>query len=164
MKALRTKVYSCRSQLQTRDVIRWRQAAEWDGAHVFHESIVATRNLLTSIPYTSFLRKTRSPFPCDVRYTRYYDSSMDLVAKAIYEDPVVIGFLLGWLSLPDLHECGSETNVSLHPRSSGVVQRPFEPPLASARLFSSAHPRYRSFPSVSLDIFLKMALSPGTYL
>jgi hypothetical protein len=39
---------------------------------------------------------------------------MDLVAKAIYEDPVVIDSLREWLSLYVWHQCGSEiTNVSL---------------------------------------------------
>src|SRR6267154_1269988 len=65
VKALQTKAHSCRSQLQIRDVIRWRRAAKWSGAHVFHEPRVAT--LLTSIPYTYFLPKTRSQFPCDGR-------------------------------------------------------------------------------------------------
>ena len=44
------------------------------GAHVFHEPTVATRNLLTSIPCTYFLRKTRSPFPCDERGMQCCDS------------------------------------------------------------------------------------------
>jgi len=38
-----------------KDVIRWRQAAEWDRAYVFHESRGASRNLLTSIPYNFYL-------------------------------------------------------------------------------------------------------------
>jgi hypothetical protein len=63
------------------------------GTHVFHESRVVTRNLLTSIPYTLFPRKTRSLFPHDGRYTQYYDSWMDPVARAIYEDPVVTDYL-----------------------------------------------------------------------
>jgi hypothetical protein len=71
---LRTKVRSCRSQLQTRDIIRWREAAEWNRAHVFHESRVATRNLLTSTSSTYFPRKTKSPFPSDGLCMRFRDS------------------------------------------------------------------------------------------
>ena len=44
------------------------------GAYVFHEPRGMSRNWLTSIPYTSYLRKTRSSFPGDGRCTRYCDS------------------------------------------------------------------------------------------
>src|SRR6266478_1119522 len=93
-----SKVFTNQSMLlpepaAIKDVIRWCQAAEWDRAYVFHESIGASRNLLTSIRYMCCLRKTRSPFPCDGRYMRYCGWSMDLVARAIYRDPVVTDFL-----------------------------------------------------------------------
>ena len=45
--------------------------------------------------------------------------------------------------------------------ASGVPQQQLEPPPVSARPVSSAHPQYRYFRSVSLGIFLQMALSGG---
>ena len=45
---------------------------------------------------------------------------------------------------------------------SGLAQQPFEPPLASERLISLAHPQYPTYyRTVSLNISLKIVLSTG---
>jgi hypothetical protein len=60
-------------------------------AHVFHGSREANRSI--SIRYICCLERTTLLFPCDERHLQYYGSWMDLVVRAIYEDPVVIDSL-----------------------------------------------------------------------
>jgi hypothetical protein len=74
-----------------KDVVRWCRADSMRrrASYVFRGSIEATRDLLISIRYKSSLEETNLQFPRDEHYMQCYGSWMDLVARAIYESPVV---------------------------------------------------------------------------
>jgi hypothetical protein len=93
VKGPQTKEWSCLSQLHKKDDVRWCWEGSGRGANVFHGPKEATLNLLISIRYKSFLERTNLQFPRDEHYMQCYGSWMDLVARAIYEDPVVIDSL-----------------------------------------------------------------------
>ncbi len=63
-----------------------------------------------------------SRFPRDEHYVQCCGSLTDLVARAIYEDPVVVDSLQGRFSLDIQYRHGSEiTNVSLDLRHRLLV-------------------------------------------
>ena len=66
--------------------------------NVFHESKEAI--LLTSILDRFCLERTTLLFSCDEYRMRWYGSSMDQVARAIYEFHSAIGCLKDVLSIP----------------------------------------------------------------
>ena len=69
------------------------------GAHVFHKSRGVVQNLLISNSGIYFLGRTMSRFPRDEHYVQCCGSLTDLVARAIYEDPVAVDSLQGRFSL-----------------------------------------------------------------